>query len=279
MNGAEKIVNAMKKVNESNQQVPSQIISATIISVEPLVFQLENRLKIDSNFYELSGLTDWTKVQVGDVFKGFSFNEGQKYFILDAIAAASTSGNSSSVINQLQEAVAQAKGITIPIGGGCDYFGAVEPENFMFADGRALNIADYIELYLVIGESYRKDNNLDYTTFNIPDKRDATAIMKDSLNGNLGDIIGSNTKQIEKGNIPNYNLTVTDPKHRHRTYIGTGTGSGNFVGVNANAVPTTGFNTNTEEASTGITVNSGGSGTALNVRQKSLICNYIIRVK
>ena len=83
MTGAEKIVNAMKQVNKSNKSTPSEIVSATVIGVNPLIFQLENRLQIDNKFYELSNLTDWSKVQIGQVFRALSFNEGQKYYILE----------------------------------------------------------------------------------------------------------------------------------------------------------------------------------------------------
>ena len=102
MNGAEKIVNAMKKVNQSNQTIPSQIVSATITSVNPLIFQLENRLSIDSNFYELSNLVDWTNVEIGEVFRAFSFNEGQKYYILEK-TPYNTANNPAIISQQVQE--------------------------------------------------------------------------------------------------------------------------------------------------------------------------------
>lgn len=286
MNGAEKIVNAMKKVNQSNQQVPSQIISATIVSVEPLIFQLENRLKIDSNFYELSGLTDWTKVQVGDVFKGFSFNEGQKYFILDAIAAASTSGNSSSVINQLQESIAQAKGITIPIGGGCDYFGANEPENFKFANGQALKISDFPELYAVIGESYRKEDNLDLTTFNLPDKRTRTGVMidvNDTTFNELGKEVGEKTHVLTESELPSVKGSVSLISNVVTNAANT------RMFYNASGKFSIGTLTDSTSTSVNATIGTGrynnqlnmsfGSGNASNNTQLSLVCNYIIRVK
>ena len=85
MNGAEKIVNAMKKVSNSSKLPSSQIISATITSVNPLKFQLENRLEIDENFYELSNLEDWRNVKVGDKVRAFSYNDGQKYYISELL--------------------------------------------------------------------------------------------------------------------------------------------------------------------------------------------------
>lgn len=85
MNGAEKIVNAMKKVNKSGKTTESQIVSATVTSVKPLIFQLENRLEIDNNFYELSNLEDWKNIKVGTKVRAFSYNEGQKYYISEIV--------------------------------------------------------------------------------------------------------------------------------------------------------------------------------------------------
>lgn len=85
MNGAEKIVNAMKKVNQSNLPKQSEIGSLTVQSINPLTFQLENRLKITPEFYELSNIENWNKLKVGDTVRAFSFNEGQKYYITEKV--------------------------------------------------------------------------------------------------------------------------------------------------------------------------------------------------
>ena len=85
MNGAEKIINAMKKVNQSNLPKQSEIGSLTVYSKNPLTFQLENRLKITPEFYELSNIENWNKLNVGDTVRAFSFNEGQKYYITEKI--------------------------------------------------------------------------------------------------------------------------------------------------------------------------------------------------
>lgn len=89
---------------------------------------------------------------------------------------------------------------------------------------------------------------------------------------------GSATKIISKENLPNYTLYsashthgVTDPGHKHAaggyTYT---TGHGNYPSLAASGTP--GYALTTDRASTGIsignttiTVNSGGSGTALDI--------------
>lgn len=81
-------------------------------------------------------------------------------------------------------------------------------------------------------------------------------------NRNLGSAAGaeSNTFSISQANLPNVNFPVTDPTHAHFVGSAVGgqfTGSGGFIAPGS-VVQTT-FN------GTGISVNSGGSGTAVTV--------------
>jgi len=92
-----------------------------------------------------------------------------------------------------------------------------------------------------------------------------------ALNPNVGtynqtDAGGNKSNVISKQNLPNYNLTVIDPGHTHSI---TGSNITNFGGFGA--VPGVNFTGseaggNTNPATTGITVNSGGSGTAMENR-------------
>lgn len=86
----------------------------------------------------------------------------------------------------------------------------------------------------------------------------------DDTNYKIGQTGGSSTKTITKANLPNYNLTVTDPGHSHRTSQ-RGSGTGTITG-DATADPIVGEgNTATSTNKTGISVNSGGSGQAINI--------------
>ena len=96
MTGAEKIVNAVKQASKSDKQITNEIITVNVVSINPLIFQLENRLQITNEFYELSNLFDWTKATVNQVFRALSFNEGQKYYILEPYPLQ-TSTNSSKM--------------------------------------------------------------------------------------------------------------------------------------------------------------------------------------
>ena len=170
-----------------------------------------------------------------------------------------------------------------PIGSGMDYYGKTAPENYLFADGSAISRTEYAELFAVIGTTYGAGDGS--TTFNLPDKREAVTIMKGTTYTTLGQSVGENTKTIAKANLPSYNLTVTDPGHTHTytDYYATSSSKKTWdINKTASSV-TSVSNTYTSRTSgsktTGITVSSGGSGTAFNVMQKTLVCNYIIKVK
>lgn len=69
---------------------------------------------------------------------------------------------------------------------------------------------------------------------------------------------GADAQVIAKANLPLYNLTVTDPGHRHN--IGSAT---SLAGPGPGSNPGSGSQITSGSATTGITVSSGGSGTAL----------------
>lgn len=107
--------------------------------------------------------------------------------------------------------------------------------------------------------------------------------MKGTTYTTLGQSVGGNTKTIAKANLPSYNLTVTDPGHTHTytDYYATSSTASDFNRTFVNTGVASVGNTSTTRTSnskaTGITVASGGSGTAFNVMQKTLVCNYIIK--
>lgn len=179
----------------------------------------------------------------------------------------------------------------LPVGSGCDYYGSTAPEGYLFADGSAISRTEYAELFEVIGTTYGAGDGS--TTFNLPDKREAVTIMKGTTYATLGASVGANSKAIAKENIPSY--TLYSASHTH-TFTGTAashshsmTGysyssnhgshpsacnTGTTQTVKTNSVSLTPKGTN---SGTTITVTSGGSGTAFNVMQKTLVCNYIIK--
>jgi hypothetical protein len=103
MNGAEKIINAMKKVNNSNQPTTSEIVSLTVESLNPLTFQSQDRLSITKDFYTLSKVEDWTQLSAGDIVRAFKMNSGQNYYINEIITGESKSDTVKSLQEQIKE--------------------------------------------------------------------------------------------------------------------------------------------------------------------------------
>lgn len=298
MNGAEKIVNAMKQVQKSNKQIPSEICSVSVVSINPLIFQLENRIQITNEFYELSNLYDWTKATVGKIFRAMSFNEGQRYYILEPYPLQSSTNSSNmddristnrTDINELIQTVSAisttietiSQQIVIlnknePIGTGHDYFGTTEPENYMWADGRAISRTTYSELFEIIGTTYGAGDGS--TTFNIPDKRERVSIMykENSTNGTTDATLGT---LGAKGGEFKHTQTVSEmAEHNHDNILVTGgILSLNSEGSDAFKIETASSSANSQVNA--LYTSSNGSSTPFNVMQPYFVCNYIIKVK
>ena len=174
-------------------------------------------------------------------------------------------------LNLLQDNIEKAiSGTEIPVAAGMDYFGTVAPDNYMFADGSAISRSEFSELFSKIGTTYGSGDGS--TTFNLPDKREAVTIMKGNTYSTVGSTTGSNTKTITKDNLPATTIRVKYQKFPI-------TGNSDDVGsYNKNSRAIT-FNTGDTTSTSQMQTENLGSGTAFNVMQKSLICNYIIRVK
>lgn len=94
------------------------------------------------------------------------------------------------------------------------------------------------------------------------------------VNGNDKDFSKSNlqggkkTHNLTKGELPNYNLTVTDPGHNHEYTMGVG-GS---AGTNGSANSGTAYTGSTITSKTGITVSSDGGNQPVSLMQSYLTC-------
>lgn len=101
-----------------------------------------------------------------------------------------------------------------------------------------------------------------------------------SLSNTLGATGGSRTVTLAQANLPAYNLTVTEPNgglgHRHD--------DGDDTAANTAAAGTdrqepgagTAGSKRTGYSTTGITVASGGSGTAFSIEQPAIVANLIL---
>lgn len=48
----------------------------------------------------------------------------------------------------------------MPVGAGCDFYGASLPDNFLWADGAAISRTTYAALYTVLGDAFRAEGSL-----------------------------------------------------------------------------------------------------------------------
>lgn len=193
------------------------------------------------------------------------------YKCITAITTAEAFDSSKWQQICLRDLIIETRKDGTPIGSGMDFFGTVAPENYMFADGSAISRTDYAELFAIIGTTYGTGNGS--TTFNLPDKREAVSIMKGSTYKTLGTITGANTKAIAQNNLPNVTLGV---KYQSAYPIIDNTDANPNATTEKRALA---FSVNDTTSATTTRTEALGSGTAFNVMQKSLVCNYIIKVK
>jgi microcystin-dependent protein len=145
------------------------------------------------------------------------------------------------------------------------------PTGWLLCDGSDVSRTTYADLFAVIGTTY---GSIDSLTFKVPDMR---ANFPLGANGSyaLASTGGTKNVTLTTTELPAHSHTVTDPGHIHDyTFLqGTAspTGSG---GVTCRDILTT---AQTASATTGITVNSAGSGAAFSVLNSYLAINFIIK--
>lgn len=139
------------------------------------------------------------------------------------------------------------------------------PTGYLNCDGTAVSRTTYSSLYAIVGTTFGVGDGT--TTFNLPNYTNRMP-----YGATIGSTGGSTTTTISQANIPNYNLTVTDPGHSHSLNVAPG-------GLGGQDGPTRALSSSntTSSAVTGISVNSGGSGTAMNTISPYLGINFIIK--
>lgn len=102
-NGAGRIFKIMQK---TNVDTVSEVVYLTVKSTSPLILNLENRFDITSDFYILNDEIVPSKISVGDKLLAFTFNDGQCYFIQQAIGKdIKKTADLEKVIKELQGGV------------------------------------------------------------------------------------------------------------------------------------------------------------------------------
>ena len=165
----------------------------------------------------------------------------------------------------------------VPIGALVPFAGATPPTNWLLAYGQSLVRADYLELAAALGI-------VSGTNFTLPDLRGRTVAGRDNMGGTPANRLTSAVSGIDGAqlgaaggnqNLHQHSHGVTDPGHSHTTptvnsSFGPG-GSSSPDGVTSSSGTT-------DNATTGLTISSAGTGSSQNV-QPTIVLNWIIRAK
>jgi microcystin-dependent protein len=184
----------------------------------------------------------------------------------------------------------------VPLGGLLPYIGATAPNSaFALPFGQAISRTTYATLFTLVSTTFGAGDGS--TTFNLPDLRGRLPAGVDNMGGSaasrigsvvtdggtivgatLGSVGGSATHALITAELAAHSHTITDAGHQHppqagNKYIYDTGGTGFFA-----ASGTGGSNANTGTATTGITINNAGSGSAHALLQPTIMLNYILRV-
>ncbi len=178
---------------------------------------------------------------------------------------------------------------SIPAGVVSPYAGSSAPTGWLICNGASLLRTDYPALFTAIGTIH---GAADGTHFTLPDGNGRTIAGKEASatrltsavsgvdGATLGATGGSQSHTLTQAQLPSATLTttITDPGHTHVLHGSVQTGSSSFVTVDSNNNNLTGTSA-VASATTGITASTalGGSGTAHNNVQPTLVLNYIIK--
>lgn len=145
------------------------------------------RTEISNNYYN--------KEEVDEKMEGFDILEkidGKELVVGSVIGWDSD----EEIPEGYEEVETVSVNSAIPVGAGMDYYGTIAPENWLFADGRALSRTEYSELFSIIGTTYGAGDGS--TTFNLPDKRERVSMM---ANYPKLDLLDMQTKTLSDGSV------------------------------------------------------------------------------
>lgn len=99
-NGASRLFEVMKNTGESTNNTPSQLVSLTIKSVNPLILVRDDRLEIPAEFCILHKSLNINNFRINDVVTAIVLNNGQQYFIIYNNTAEEQGANYNDLSNK-----------------------------------------------------------------------------------------------------------------------------------------------------------------------------------
>ena len=99
-NGASRLFEVMKNTSEGTNNMPSQVVSLTIKSVNPLILIRDDRLEIPAEFCIIYKNLNINSFRVGDIVTAIVLNNGQQYLILSNDTAEEQGANYEDLSNK-----------------------------------------------------------------------------------------------------------------------------------------------------------------------------------
>lgn len=178
----------------------------------------------------------------------------------------------------LQNALTVASTISAPSGAVLSYAGATAPTGWVLCDGSSLLRSAYPNLFAAIGTTW---GSADAFHFTVPDLRGRTPIGAGTGSGlttrTLAATGGEETHVLVTAELAAHNHGVTDPGHQHTALGHIFLPNGTAPAWTATSTNLGGSNENTNTATTGISTQNAGSGTAHNNMQPFTVVNWIIK--
>jgi microcystin-dependent protein len=181
----------------------------------------------------------------------------------------------------------------VPLGALLEFTGPTAPNSaFVLPYGQAISRTTYASYFALVGTTYGVGDGS--TTFNVIDKRGRVSAGKDDMGGSaagrigsvttdngtiigttLGSVGGSAMHALSTAEMPAHTHGVNDPGHTHNNNAATPTPAAQWTPGNTGAI----LNAATiNSATTGISIQSAGSGAAHAMLQPTIIVNYVLRI-